>query len=137
MAGLLRRHQCPTRAEPLKVDRRRSYHGKEEARLRGIWQHHQEGGADEQGAAARRGGAAHEPELDACHSWRDVHLPGGGWRLSHLRVPVPPVPLREPERSAEIRRRRRYLSPDLRADLAFAIDSNSWRETEEEGKLPR
>jgi hypothetical protein len=30
-----------------------------------------------------------------CDRWRDVHLPGGSWRLSHLRVPFPPVPLRE------------------------------------------
>jgi hypothetical protein len=49
----------------------------------------------------------------SCDGWRDVHLPGGGWRLSHhLRVHVPHVPLREPGRSAEIRCRRRYLPPD-------------------------
>nr|XP_051202194.1 uncharacterized mitochondrial protein AtMg00810-like [Lolium perenne] len=50
-----------------------------------------------------------------------------GWRLSYLRVPVPPLPPREPERSAEIGHRRRYLPSDLRADPAYVIDSNTWR----------
>jgi hypothetical protein len=60
-----------------------------------------------------------------CDGWRDVHLPGGGWRLSHLRVPIPPVPPRKLDRSAEIRCRRQYLPPDLHADPAFAVDSNT------------
>jgi hypothetical protein len=50
-------------------------------------------------------------------------------------VHVPLVPLREPERSTEIRRRRRDLPPDHRADPAFAANSNSWhtwRETEDD-----
>nr|XP_051229039.1 uncharacterized protein LOC127346821 [Lolium perenne] len=64
--------------------------------------------------------------LTPCDTWRDVHMPGG-WRLSYRRVPVPPVPTREPDRTAEIRRRRRYLPPDLRADQAYAIGSESWR----------
>jgi hypothetical protein len=34
-----------------------------------------------------------------CDGWRDVHLPGGGGQLSHLRVSVPPVPLHEPCRT--------------------------------------
>ena len=29
-------------------------------------------------------------------NWTTVHPPGGGWRLSEMRVPVPPVPAREP-----------------------------------------
>jgi hypothetical protein len=44
-----------------------------------------------------------------CAGWRDMHLPSGGWPLSYLWVPVWPVPPREPERSAEIRRRRRQV----------------------------
>jgi hypothetical protein len=59
-------------------------------------------------------------------AWSGVQQPGG-WRLSCHRVPIPPVPAHEPDRSAEIRRRRRYLPPDLRADPAYAIDSPSWR----------
>ncbi|KAK1601127.1 hypothetical protein QYE76_007888 [Lolium multiflorum] len=39
--------------------------------------------------------------------------------------PIPPVSARAP--IGEIRRRRRYLPPDLRADPAYAIDSESWR----------
>ncbi|KAK1644705.1 hypothetical protein QYE76_062510 [Lolium multiflorum] len=50
----------------------------------------------------------------------------GGWRLNCRRVPVPPVPTREPDRTVEIQRRRQYLPPDLRADPAYAIDSESW-----------
>jgi hypothetical protein len=61
-----------------------------------------------------------------CDAWSGVQLPGG-WRLSCRRVPIPPVPAREPERTKEIRRRRRYLPADLRADPAYAIDSESWR----------
>jgi hypothetical protein len=70
----------------------------------------------------------------ACDRWRDVHLPGGGWRLSYRRVHVQPVPRRKPERSAEIRRRRAYLPPDLCDDPAFAVSSyhwHTWRRTEE------
>jgi hypothetical protein len=59
------------------------------------------------------------------HHWRDVRLPGGSWRLRHLQLPIPLVPLREPERSIEIRRRQRYLPPDLCVDPAFVVDSNS------------
>nr|XP_051205654.1 actin cytoskeleton-regulatory complex protein pan-1-like [Lolium perenne] len=62
-----------------------------------------------------------------------VPLPVSVGRLMHMnwtpyrRVPVPPVPMREPDRSAEIRRRRRYLPPDLHSDPAYAIESDSWR----------
>nr|XP_051211107.1 uncharacterized protein LOC127328553 [Lolium perenne] len=58
-----------------------------------------------------------------CERWAGVQLPGG-WRLSCRRVPIP---AREPDRTAEIRRRRRYLPPDLCDDPAYAIDSGSWR----------
>jgi hypothetical protein len=37
------------------------------------------------------------------------------------------VPLREPARSAEIRRRWRYLPTDLHADPNFVVDCNTWR----------
>ncbi|XP_047043982.1 probable auxin efflux carrier component 3b [Lolium rigidum] len=49
------------------------------------------------------------------------------WALDriYLRVHVSLVPAREPERSAKIRRRW-YLSPDLHADPAYAIDSDTW-----------
>jgi hypothetical protein len=30
-----------------------------------------------------------------CDGWGDVHM-HGDWRLSYLRVPVPPAPAREP-----------------------------------------
>jgi hypothetical protein len=81
--------------------------------------------------------AMHEKWL-LCN-WADVHLPGGGWRLSHRRVPVlHPLPSGEPERTAEIRLKRRYLPEDLRADPAYAIDSDRWHtwrqiETEKRG----
>ncbi|KAK1685254.1 hypothetical protein QYE76_046102 [Lolium multiflorum] len=60
----------------------------------------------------------------SCDAWSGVQLPGG-WRLSCRRVPIPPVPAREPDRTAEIRRRRRPPA-DLRADPAYAIDSELW-----------
>jgi hypothetical protein len=69
-----------------------------------------------------------------------MNLPSGGWQLSYCRVSVPPVPHREPERSTEIRRVRRYLPPDLRDDPTFDVESNQWNtwcKTEEEGVLPR
>ena len=71
-----------------------------------------------------------------CDAWGDVHMPGG-WRLSYRRVPVPPVPAREPDRSAEIRRRRRYLPLDLRADPAYDIDSDNWHSYLEDERNPR
>jgi hypothetical protein len=60
-----------------------------------------------------------------------------GWRLSYLREPVPHVPACEPNRSAEIRRRRRYLPSDLRVDPAYTIDSDTWRTFREFEKDPR
>jgi hypothetical protein len=36
------------------------------------------------------------------------------------------MPRREPERYAEILRRRAYLPPDLHDDPAFAVSSNQW-----------
>ena len=60
-------------------------------------------------------------------NWSNVHLPGGGWRLSWRWVLVPPVPADEPVRTAEINRRRRYLLTDLRADPAYAIGLDRWR----------
>jgi hypothetical protein len=47
-------------------------------------------------------------------------------------MPVPPVPARQPYRSPENRRRRRYLPPDLPADPAYAIDSDTRRESEKD-----
>ena len=52
-----------------------------------------------------------------------MHLPGGGWRLIHPRVPVPPIPRMEPDRSMKIRHRHRFLPPDLRNDAAYAVSS--------------
>jgi hypothetical protein len=42
------------------------------------------------------------------------------------RVPVPPVPRREQERRAEIRRRQAILPSDLREHPAFDMDSKWW-----------
>jgi hypothetical protein len=109
--------------------------GKKKHDSKDIRQRHQEGGADEQGAAARRGGVVHAQELDAVR--RLAGRAPASRRLSHIRVPVPPVPLREPGRSTEIQRRRRYLPPDLRVDPAFIVDSNrwhTWRQTEEDSR---
>lgn len=68
--------------------------------------------------------AMHERWLPC--NWSNVHLPGGGWRLSWRRVPIPPLPAAEPARTAEIKRRRRYLPADLREDPAYAVGSARW-----------
>jgi hypothetical protein len=60
------------------------------------------------------------------YNLRDVHLPGGGWELSSGRVPFPPVPPRDPEQTMEIQCRWSYVPVDLRANPAYAIDSDRW-----------
>jgi hypothetical protein len=47
------------------------------------------------------------------------------------------VPARQPYRSPENRRRRRYLPPDLHADPVFAVDSNSWHNWRQTEEAPR
>jgi hypothetical protein len=61
----------------------------------------------------------------SCHRCGDVHtcLTVAG---SYLRVHVLPMPLREPEMTAEIGHRWKYLLPDLHADPTFIMNSDLW-----------
>jgi hypothetical protein len=52
--------------------------------------------------------------------WPNVNLPAR-WHLNSRRIPVPPVPMYEPEGTIENRRRRALLPMKLRRDPAFAI----------------
>lgn len=60
-------------------------------------------------------------------------MPGGGWHLSHRRVPVPDVPRSDPERTMEIWHRRLFLPPDLRNDPAYAVSSMEWHNWNKHG----
>jgi hypothetical protein len=62
----------------------------------------------------------------SCHRCGDVHLPDGGWQLSYLLVPIPPMSLREPERTAKIGHRWKYPRSDLHANPTFVVNSDLW-----------
>jgi hypothetical protein len=64
--------------------------------------------------------------------WPDVHLPHG-WHLNQVWVPVPVIIVRGPARLREILHSRTFMSPDLRRNRAYIMESplsTRWFEAE-------